>query len=122
MLRQNPLTGEWVIITSKRARRPEIFAHNKDERQKANYKLNSRKANCPFCPGNEHLTPPEVLTCYPDRTNLAYAYACKDSPDYNDSSKVQSADSVGENNSGNGEPWAVRVVPNRLPALERNQC
>jgi UDPglucose--hexose-1-phosphate uridylyltransferase len=43
-------------------------------------------ATCPFCPGNEHLTPPETLR-------------------------------LGDGPTG----WAVRVVPNLYPALERQE-
>lgn len=54
-LRQDPSTKEWVIIATDRARRPDQFrevemtAHTDDSGQ------------CPFCPGNEHLTPEEVF-------------------------------------------------------------
>src|ERR1035441_9365662 len=55
-LRQNFSTKEWVVIATERARRPEELA-NKRERKK----VASFVASCPFCPGNEKLTPPEVL-------------------------------------------------------------
>ena len=57
-LRQDPLTGEWVIVATERARRPETFAPPKKEKK---ITLPSSVENCPFCPGNEHMTPPEVL-------------------------------------------------------------
>jgi UDPglucose--hexose-1-phosphate uridylyltransferase len=55
-LRQNFATKEWVVIATERARRPEEMA--KHQQRKA---LAAFVPNCPFCPGNEGLTPPEVL-------------------------------------------------------------
>jgi UDPglucose--hexose-1-phosphate uridylyltransferase len=52
-LRYNILTREWVIIATERAKRPEEFARKKGKEQ-----LPSYSPTCPFCPGNEHLTPP----------------------------------------------------------------
>lgn len=55
-LRQDPSTKEWVIIATERARRPDQFrevettAHVNDAQR------------CPFCPGNEQLTPGEVFS------------------------------------------------------------
>ena len=42
-LRQDPITHDWVIINPDRANRPEDNTN--------------RSVLCPFCPGNEHLTP-----------------------------------------------------------------
>ncbi|MFL6544689.1 MAG: galactose-1-phosphate uridylyltransferase, partial [Candidatus Udaeobacter sp.] len=55
-LRQNRFTKEWVIMATERAKRPEELALKRVEKQLPRY-----VANCPFCPGNEHLAPPEVL-------------------------------------------------------------
>ncbi len=52
-LRHNILTREWVIIATERAKRPEDFA-----RQVEKKRLPDFSPSCPFCPGNEHLTPP----------------------------------------------------------------
>ncbi|MEW5922178.1 MAG: galactose-1-phosphate uridylyltransferase [Bacillota bacterium] len=120
VLRQDPLTGEWVIIATERARRPETFARKKNEED--HYKLNSREAKCPFCPGNEHLTPPEVLVYHPEHAGLAYAgspgTAAGTSP--HTSSRAGYAAAM-EESGGNGAAWAVRVIPNKFPALERNE-
>ena len=78
--RLNPATGEWVIIASERRRRPEDNARPRRRRR-----LPSHVETCPFCAGNESLTPTAVL---------------------------ESADPT-----ANG-PWAVRVFPNKFPALE----
>jgi UDPglucose--hexose-1-phosphate uridylyltransferase len=55
-LRQNFATKEWVIIATDRARRPEQMAQQRERKV-----LPSLVPTCPFCPGNEGLTPPEVL-------------------------------------------------------------
>ena len=52
-LRKDPITGRWVIISTDRAKRPTDFV-----RQEVTL---GHSVNCPFCPGNEHKTPPEVL-------------------------------------------------------------
>src|SRR5208337_3780924 len=55
-LRQNFATKEWVVIATERARRPEEMARHSERKPAASF-----VANCPFCPGNEKLTPPEVM-------------------------------------------------------------
>ncbi len=55
-LRQDPATKEWVIIAAERSKRPDDFKKTKSVVEKPVY-----KKDCPFCPGNEHLTPPETL-------------------------------------------------------------
>jgi UDPglucose--hexose-1-phosphate uridylyltransferase len=52
-LRKDPITGRWVIIATDRARRPADFTR---ERVVA-----TGGRICPFCPGHESKTPPEVL-------------------------------------------------------------
>ena len=44
ILRQDPITHDWVIFNPERARRPRD--------------IGDAVARCPFCPGNEDLTPP----------------------------------------------------------------
>jgi UDPglucose--hexose-1-phosphate uridylyltransferase len=46
-LRQDPITRDWVVVNPERSLRPHA-----EERAGA--------APCPFCPGNEHLTPDAV--------------------------------------------------------------
>jgi UDPglucose--hexose-1-phosphate uridylyltransferase len=83
-LRRDPVTREWVIIASDREQRPSDYRQpdGRDE-------LPEIKEDCPFCPGSEHMTPPEVL-----------AYR---SPDTEPNSKG----------------WWIRVVPNKFPVLSR---
>lgn len=52
-LRQDPTTKDWVVIASERARRPEQFKREPPS-------VNLPATPCPFCPGNEHLTPPTI--------------------------------------------------------------
>jgi len=55
-LRQDPTTKEWVIIATERSKRPHNFARPETKAEKPPY-----KEDCPFCQGNEHLTPHESL-------------------------------------------------------------
>src|SRR3990172_7269528 len=61
-LRQDSTTKEWVIIATERAKRPHDFITNKKKEA-----LPSFGAACPFCPGNESETPPEVLAYHDSR-------------------------------------------------------
>jgi UDPglucose--hexose-1-phosphate uridylyltransferase len=78
-LRQDPISGTWVAITVGRAARPEAFLGDAG---------NPRGPfGCPFCPGNEHMTPPEVWA---------------------DRDRGSDPDRPG---------WQVRAVPNKFPAF-----
>ena len=55
-LRQNFFTKEWVIIATERARRPEELATHRVAQPIPEF-----VENCPFSPGNENKTPPEVM-------------------------------------------------------------
>jgi len=76
--RQDPITGRCIIIAADRSKRPR---HYNDQAELA-YSL-----GCPFCEGNEHMTPPEI---YAQRE----VQSVKDKPG-----------------------WRVRAVPNKYPAL-----
>jgi len=78
-LRRDPVIGRWVIISTERGRRPSDFT-----------RAVAAKANgfCPFCPGNEDKTPPEVFAV---RENGSLP---------------------------NQPGWRVRVVSNKFPALQ----
>ncbi|MFC1559651.1 galactose-1-phosphate uridylyltransferase [Candidatus Margulisiibacteriota bacterium] len=81
-LRQNPATKEWVIIATERATRPEEFRALKEI-----VETEDDIKKCPFCPGNESMTPGEIFSF---RT-----YGTK-------------PDTAG---------WWVRITPNKFPAL-----
>jgi len=51
-LRKDYIFDRWVIVNTERAKRPKDFI-----KQRA--KIND-SGTCPFCPGNEKLTPPEI--------------------------------------------------------------
>ncbi len=55
-LRLNMVTREWVIISTERARKPEDFRQKRDKKI-----LPEFLESCPFCPGNEHKTPDEIM-------------------------------------------------------------
>ena len=80
-LRKDPIVNRWVIIAHERAKRPHDFKVE-DQAVQASTTL------CPFCEGNEEMTPPEI-TAYRDRGGQA-----------------------------NKPGWRVRVVPNKFPALK----
>jgi UDPglucose--hexose-1-phosphate uridylyltransferase len=77
-LRRDPIIGRWVIVSTERRRRPNDFNHVRESQG---------SVPCPFCPGNEEKTPPEIMAYGP-------------------------ADRV-----ANSPGWRVRVVPNKYPAL-----
>jgi UDPglucose--hexose-1-phosphate uridylyltransferase len=83
-LRKDVITREWVIVAKERAKRPEQFKKHLAPKPV----LLPHDPNCPFCPGNEALTPPEVM-----------AYRGHGFP----------ADSSG---------WRVRVTANKFAALD----
>jgi len=79
-LRKDPVTGRWVIISTDRQKRPNDFRFDRA--------ATIGRDQCPFCPGRESLTPPEVLS-------------------YRQ-----------HGGSANTPGWDVRVVPNKFPALQ----
>jgi UDPglucose--hexose-1-phosphate uridylyltransferase len=77
-LRKDPVIDRWVIIATERAKRPTDYISVEQD---------NKSANCPFCEGNEHMTPPEI---YAIRNN---------------------------NSPANTKGWEIRVVTNKFPAL-----
>lgn len=80
-LRKDPATGRWVIISSARAKRPEAPEPRREEESPES------RARCPFCPGREAQTPPEIFSIRADGS-------FRDEPG-----------------------WQTRVVPNKFPAF-----
>jgi UDPglucose--hexose-1-phosphate uridylyltransferase len=58
-LRRDPVTGRWVIISTDRQKRPNDFL--------IEHATVIGREHCPFCPGHEEMTPPEILA-YRDHT------------------------------------------------------
>ncbi len=56
-LRYDVLSGDYAVIATHRAKRPSDFKLA----QKPDATVPKYDPGCPFCPGNEKLTPPEVL-------------------------------------------------------------
>ncbi|PIQ89371.1 MAG: galactose-1-phosphate uridylyltransferase [Candidatus Omnitrophica bacterium CG11_big_fil_rev_8_21_14_0_20_42_13] len=77
-LRRDPIGGRWVIVNTEHPMLPDDFI-------KEEHKF--KPMSCPFCPGNEHMTPPEVDVI-------------RD-----------------ENTMPNSPGWHIRAVPNKFPAL-----
>ncbi len=79
-LRRDPIVGRWIIVNTDNPKKPddfEVVPQHYDDAE-----------NCPFCYGNEKMTPPEIQA-FRDYGSVA-------------------------NNRG----WQVRVVPNKFPALQ----
>jgi UDPglucose--hexose-1-phosphate uridylyltransferase len=53
-LRKDPVTGRWVIISTDRSKRPRDFSREQV--------IPTGGRFCPFCPGHEARTPPEILS------------------------------------------------------------
>ena len=77
--RKDPVIGRWVIISTERGLRPTDL--------KMETPLYSNRL-CPFCPGHEHLTTPEI-------------FAIRD-----------------QHTEPNTPGWELRVIPNKFPALQ----
>ncbi len=54
-LRRDPVIGRWVIISTERAKRPDQFGSGAVEKEEL-----APGEKCPFCEGNESMTPPEI--------------------------------------------------------------
>ncbi len=70
MIRRNPITGAPVLLAPERLLRPHALGGDEE-------------IVCPFCPGNEPETPPEIWR--------------------------------------DGDPWSIRVFPNKYPAADRHE-
>lgn len=79
-LRKDPIVGRWVIIATDRTKRPHDFVTHAEP----------RRGICPFCPGQESMTPPELLAHRP---------------------------TDGPGARANAPGWRLRAFPNKFPAL-----
>ena len=77
-IRKDPVMGRWVIINKDPGYIPDLS--EKIERPE-------KRDNCPFCTGNEFLTPQEIFSV----------------------------------SLYKGEPWTIRVIPNKYPALNEKE-
>ena len=53
-LRRDFIKERWVVISSERGKRPLQFP------EQSRYRPRGDPSTCPFCPGNENMTPPQV--------------------------------------------------------------
>jgi len=83
-LRKHYFLDEYCIIATERRKRPTDFRGLQHA---------SELPTCPFCPGNEHMTPPASAVYMPDGRVL-----------HDDEEKRV-------------EGWSIRCVPNKFPAL-----
>ena len=81
-LRRDPVIGRWVIISTERAKRPDQFGASEAEPEEL-----TPGEKCPFCEGNESLTPPEIYALRNPQTRP------------------------------NSPGWDVRVIPSISPLL-----
>jgi len=86
-LRKDYILDRWVVIATQRRRRPSDFIRVKREK---------KISSCPFCPGNEDMTPPAVLVYLRYNGRL-----------------IKDRDRDGSRHSN----WIVRCVPNLYPAF-----
>ena len=78
-LRRDPVVGRWVIVNTDHPNKPEDFEYEQ---------YMQKGGVCPFCYGNESMTPPEINS-------------------FRD-----------PNTTPNTPGWYIRVVPNKFPALQ----
>jgi UDPglucose--hexose-1-phosphate uridylyltransferase len=56
-LRKEPVTGMWVVVTTDHPKGPSDYLHFKPP-----YQPQTTEGPCPFCPGNEGMTPREIFS------------------------------------------------------------
>lgn len=78
-LRRDPIVGRWVIVDTQEPSKPQDYEHEQHT---------WRAGVCPFCYGNEAMTPPEIDAFRDPHT------------------------------AANTPGWQVRAVPNKFPALQ----
>jgi len=87
-VRKDYLLNRWVVIAKERKKRPTDFV-NKETTEK--------EGICPLCPGNEHMTPPAILTYLSVNGKLK---------------KAKDQNGLCHKN------WLVRVIPNLYPVFD----
>lgn len=70
-VRHDPLTSQWVIIAPERLDRPGV------EPVEERYGDEAPDPLCPFCPGNESLTPPEIEAVRSSGTRNDGNWSCR---------------------------------------------
>ncbi|MCD6530322.1 galactose-1-phosphate uridylyltransferase [Candidatus Bathyarchaeota archaeon] len=88
-IRKDYLLERWVIVAAERAKRPSDFKVSPSPRDAGKV--------CPFCPGNEEMTPPATLLYFESGGKV-----------------LRGRDLEGSRRSD----WTVRCFPNRYPAVK----
>jgi UDPglucose--hexose-1-phosphate uridylyltransferase len=87
-LRKDYILDRWVAIASQRRMRPTDYAKRQSEERKPTI--------CPFCPGNEHLTPPASLMYITENGKI---------------------EKTRDEDGARRKDWIIRCVPNLYPAF-----
>ncbi len=61
-LRREPVTRMWVVVTNDHPKGPSDYLPFKPP-----YRVREPEGPCPFCPGNEGMTPPEIFSLRRDK-------------------------------------------------------
>lgn len=96
-MRHDWLADRWVIMAPQRSARPNDYVVGPPR------ELDNE--NCPFCVGHEGSTPAAVAT---------YKHLCHKNASHNYASQAT-------RRARCFEPWSVRVVPNKFPAVNSNR-
>jgi UDPglucose--hexose-1-phosphate uridylyltransferase len=68
LLRYDLTTADWVVFAPSRALRP----HSQSKPRERRAEPPESAAGCPFCPGNEALTPPAIYTAPPQSSGAGW--------------------------------------------------
>jgi len=96
--RFDPVTGNWTLFAPHRAERPDEFVESRERVR--------NEVECPFCPGNETATPAAVWSGQSDN-------------DIPGTDKLEQDNTLLPQENASQESWAVRVVPNKFPAVAK---
>jgi len=86
-VRKDYLLDRWVVIATKRSRRPTDFIKKRET---------AERGDCPLCSGKEHMTPPAILVYIKSNSGIRKAK---------------------DKNGLRHKDWLIRCVPNLYPAF-----
>ncbi len=98
--RQDPFTGRWTIFAAERGERPTDFVWRPP--------IANASFDCPFCVGHEAQTPQSVLSFR--RSDILNSQSLEE---------VLPIQSSEERAPSWDDDWAIRVFPNKFPAVDR---
>ncbi len=118
-IRQNFITKEWVIFAPERSKRPEQFRTKKERNEIPPY-----SKDCPFCPGNENLTPPELFSIERDGNWIVRVVSNKFPALEREGEKIRSLKGIKRSITGVGIHEVIIETPIHnlyLPLMDENQ-